>query len=213
MSPIPLAAWRCRRLLLGALVWLDVLEPIFLVAAVIIAIVIGVFMGVASDARGGSIVSKLFTAVWVTVVGVNIFGSSLSFASGIKIDTGLIAAVSILVIELIFAILMRAPTIQGRKLMDEIEGFKMYLETAEKNRLNFVGEPPMTVKRFESILPFAIALASKSPGRSVSRPTSRAMPSPTSRTAATRPTGTTAPTGPPPPRAFPTPSPPWPAPA
>ena len=55
---------------------------------------------------------------------------------------------------------MRAPTVAGRKLMDQIDGFKMYLETAEKNRLNYVdkGEPPMTVPRFESILPFAIAL-------------------------------------------------------
>jgi hypothetical protein len=60
---------------------------------------------------------------------------------------------------------MRAPTIQGRKLMDQIEGFKMYMETAEKNRLNYVdkGEPQMTVSRFESILPFAIALAVEKP--------------------------------------------------
>jgi uncharacterized membrane protein len=44
--------------------------------------------------------------------------------------------------------------------MDQIEGFKMYLQTAEANRLNYVdkGEPPMTIKRFEAILPFAIAL-------------------------------------------------------
>ncbi|HEV2563572.1 MAG TPA: hypothetical protein VGU19_00665, partial [Microvirga sp.] len=83
----------------------------------------------------------------------------------LNIDTGLIAALSIFIIEIVFAILMRAPTIQGRKLMDQIEGFRMYVETAEKNRINYVekGEPPMTVSRFESILPFAIALGIEKP--------------------------------------------------
>ena len=67
------------------------------------------------------------------------------------------------VVNVVFAILMRAPTVQGRKLMDQIDGFKMYLETAEKNRLNIVGEPPMTVERFEGILPYAIALGVEKP--------------------------------------------------
>jgi uncharacterized membrane protein len=102
----------------------------------------------------------LFGLIWVAIVAVNLIGSAASFASGLRLDTGLVAAVSIVVIEIVFAILMRAPTVAGRKLMDQIDGFKMYLETAEKNRLNYVdkGEPPMTVPRFESILPFAIAL-------------------------------------------------------
>ncbi len=153
--------------LLGALVWLDVLEPVVLVISVIAAIVIGVFIGVAASGgsgRGG-IVGQLFGFIWFAIVAVNIFGSTISFASGIRLDTGLVAAVSIIVIEITFAILMRAPTVQGRKLMDQIDGFKMYLDTAEKNRLNYVdkGEPQMTVKRFESILPFAIALAVEKP--------------------------------------------------
>jgi uncharacterized membrane protein len=63
----------------------------------------------------------------------------------------------------IFFLLMPAPTVEGRKLMDQIDGFKMYVETAEKERLNMVGEPPMTVTRFESILPFAIALGIEKP--------------------------------------------------
>jgi uncharacterized membrane protein len=47
--------------------------------------------------------------------------------------------------------------------MDQLDGFKMYLETAEKNRLNMTGEPPMTIERFERILPFAIALGVEKP--------------------------------------------------
>jgi uncharacterized membrane protein len=66
-------------------------------------------------------------------------------------------------ITAIFAVLMRAPTVQGRKVMDEIDGFKLYLDTAEKNRLNISNEPPMTVERFERILPYAIALGVEKP--------------------------------------------------
>ena len=80
-----------------------------------------------------------------------------------RIDTPLIGAISIVIINVVFAILMRAPTVQGRKLMDQIDGFKMYLDTAEKNRLNINGEPPMTVERFEGILPYAIALGVEKP--------------------------------------------------
>jgi uncharacterized membrane protein len=58
---------------------------------------------------------------------------------------------------------MPAPTNEGRKLMDQIDGFKMYVETAEKDRLNLIDEPPMTVTRFESVLPFAIALGIEKP--------------------------------------------------
>ncbi|MBI4922908.1 MAG: DUF2207 domain-containing protein [Devosia nanyangense] len=152
-------------LLLGALVLLDVLEPVYLVVAVVAAIAVGVVIGVASGARSGNIVGKVIGFVWVAIIGVNVLGSSVSMLSGIRFDTGLVAATSIIVIEIVFAILMRAPTVAGRKLMDQIEGFKMYLETAEKNRLNYVdkGEPVMTITRFEAILPFAIALAVEKP--------------------------------------------------
>src|SRR6185312_4549470 len=161
--PYTLVGVLLSALMLGGLVWLDVLDPGSLVVAIVVAIVVGVIVGVVSGLRGGggrSILGGLFGLIWVAIVAVNLIGSAASFASGLRLDTGLVAAVSIVVIEIVFAILMRAPTVAGRKLMDQIDGFKMYLETAEKNRLNYVdkGEPPMTVPRFESILPFAIAL-------------------------------------------------------
>lgn len=59
---------------------------------------------------------------------------------------------------ILFAWLMKAPTPHGRALMDEAEGFRMYLSVAEKERLNLVHEPELTVERFEKLLPFAIAL-------------------------------------------------------
>jgi uncharacterized membrane protein len=155
-------------LLLGALVLLEVLDPVYLVVAVVGAIIIGVILGVVFGGGGkGGIGGKIVAGIWFVIVGFNFLGAGVDWLAGFRfnVDTGLIAAISIMVIEIVFAILMRAPTIQGRKLMDQIEGFKMYMETAEKNRLNYVdkGEPPMSVTRFESILPFAIALAVEKP--------------------------------------------------
>jgi hypothetical protein len=153
--------------LLGALVWLDVLDPVFLIVAVVASIVIGVLLGVVFGSAKGGVGGRIITLIWVVIIGFNFLGIGVDALAGFRlnIDTGLIAAVSIIVIEIVFAILMRAPTIQGRKLMDQIEGFRMYMETAEKNRLNYVdkGEPPMTVTRFEAILPFAIALGVEKP--------------------------------------------------
>ena len=101
-----------------------------------------------------------YESPWIGIVGFNLVGTGIDALAGFRfnIDTGLIAAISIFLMTIVFGILMRAPTIQGRKVMDEIDGFKMYLETAEKNRLNISTEPPMSIDRFERILPYAIAL-------------------------------------------------------
>ena len=58
----------------------------------------------------------------------------------------------------IFLFLLRAPTPAGRKIMDEIEGFKMYLDTAEQDRLDRMQSPRLTPEVFETFLPFAFAL-------------------------------------------------------
>ena len=57
-----------------------------------------------------------------------------------------------------FTFLMRAPTPAGRLVMDEIEGFKMYLDTAEQDRLDRMRSPAITPEVFETFLPFAYAL-------------------------------------------------------
>lgn len=57
-----------------------------------------------------------------------------------------------------FAMIMRRPTIRGRKLLDELLGFKDYLEVAEKDELNLRNPPEKTPQLFEAYLPFALAL-------------------------------------------------------
>jgi hypothetical protein len=62
----------------------------------------------------------------------------------------------------LFLYLMRAPTALGRPIMDQLAGFKLYLETAESARLN-LGAPEITAERFEALLPYAVALHVEEP--------------------------------------------------
>ena len=55
-------------------------------------------------------------------------------------------------------VLLKARTIAGRKVMDEIEGFKQYLGVAEEDRLNYLHPPEKTPELFERYLPYAVAL-------------------------------------------------------
>jgi uncharacterized membrane protein YgcG len=57
-----------------------------------------------------------------------------------------------------FAWLLRAPTLRGRLLLDKLEGFRTYLEIAEKDELNLRNPPARTPALFERYLPFALAL-------------------------------------------------------
>ena len=57
-----------------------------------------------------------------------------------------------------FAIIMKRPTIRGRKLLDEMLGFKEFLEIAEKDELNLRNPPEKTPQLFETLLPYALAM-------------------------------------------------------
>ncbi len=62
-----------------------------------------------------------------------------------------------------FFYLLRAPTREGRKIMDRIEGFKLYLSVAEEGRLNVDKVPDMSQQLFERFLPYAVALDVEKP--------------------------------------------------
>ncbi|NNE23017.1 MAG: DUF2207 domain-containing protein, partial [Rhizobiales bacterium] len=74
------------------------------------------------------------------------------------------AAFMIMVVSVaVFAQLLRAPTVSGRRTMDQIEGLKLYLSVAEAERLNMADAPDMSEKLFERLLPYAIALGVEKP--------------------------------------------------
>lgn len=54
--------------------------------------------------------------------------------------------------------LIKAPTPKGAAQQARIEGFVMYLKTAEEHRLNMLTTPERTPALFEKLLPYAIAL-------------------------------------------------------
>lgn len=148
---------------LGALVLLGILDLAWLIASIVIGVAVGLFTSAFSGFWKGAGFGRFVLIVWILLFGGNFVSGVTNWFTGFSIDTPVLAAASIVIITIVFAILLRAPTVQGRKTMDEIEGFRMYLETAEKERLNFVGEPPMTARRFEAILPYAIALGVEKP--------------------------------------------------
>jgi len=74
---------------------------------------------------------------------------------------GLIAGalfLAMVFLNALFYELLKAPTRIGRAILDEIEGFKLYLSVAEKDRLNFIHPPEETPELFERFLPYALAL-------------------------------------------------------
>ncbi len=58
----------------------------------------------------------------------------------------------------LFYHLLKAPTHLGRKILDQIEGFRLYLSIAEKDRLRILNPPEKTPDHFEKYLPYALAL-------------------------------------------------------
>ena len=75
---------------------------------------------------------------------------------------------------------LQAPSMKGRRVMDQIDGFKQYLSVAEEDRLEFLNPPEKTPELFERFLPYAIALASRTAGPTASpacwRPRASAPP-------------------------------------
>jgi hypothetical protein len=84
----------------------------------------------------------------------------LSFVEAYPFSFVLLASFAVL--NGLFFYLMRAPTALGRPIMDQLAGLKLYLETAEADRMNMQA-PEITAERFEALLPYAVALNVEKP--------------------------------------------------
>ncbi|MFZ1451660.1 MAG: DUF2207 domain-containing protein [Ferruginibacter sp.] len=58
----------------------------------------------------------------------------------------------------IFSKLLKAYSPEGRQLVDKIEGFRMFLATADEKRFDLLSPPKKSLELYEKYLPFAIAL-------------------------------------------------------
>jgi uncharacterized membrane protein YgcG len=113
-------------------------------------------------ARGvlGRLGSLLSLAFLVPFVGAGVIAPVTMVAAAGSPGMYAVAGVAILlgVMAVVFFHLLRAPTVAGRKLLDQIEGFRMYMVTAEEDRLNMLNPPEKTPELFERYLPYAMAL-------------------------------------------------------
>ena len=102
---------------------------------------------------------KAFAMIWPPVI----FSAPVFGVLGIMLIMVpwpiIILVACLLLVTVLFAYLLRAPTMQGRAMLDEIDGYKLYLSVAEQNRFALSArEPEMSVQRFETHLPYAMAL-------------------------------------------------------
>ncbi len=103
--------------------------------------------------HGAAIGSTLFALPFVVgeIVGLSMLIFMTSFAM-------LCILLSLLAINMLFYHLLKAPTLAGRKLLDKLEGLRLYLEVAEKDELQFKHPPEKTPELFERLYPYALAL-------------------------------------------------------
>ena len=115
------------------------------------------------DAYAGTMFRRNLGSVGIAAL-VGIGGVALAFLLSGGGGIPLIVVVGMLVVAALvaFAILVRAPTPEGRKLLDEIEGLKLYLGVAERDELagmpGPVQPPKLDAERYQALLPYAVAL-------------------------------------------------------
>jgi uncharacterized membrane protein YgcG len=109
----------------------------------------------------GSRILNLFGALFTTVFalpftaglvfGIFLLGWQISALASLALTAGGFTSY-------LFYHLLKAPTLAGAKIFDEVDGFRMFLVTAEKDRLEALNPPQVTPEVFEKFLPYAIAL-------------------------------------------------------
>jgi uncharacterized membrane protein YgcG len=104
-----------------------------------------------------SILGALFVSIFALPMGVLYLVFLFGFSWEIS-QTLFIGLIIIFVVNAVFGTLMKARTPEGRKLLDEIEGFRMFLRATEQDRLEFLHPPDRTPELFEQYLPYAVAL-------------------------------------------------------
>lgn len=111
--------------------------------------------------RAVKIMAGMFLGLfWLAMGIVLLISAMVLFETAQTIDdrVALACCGGIIVSAIFFTTVMGAATPLGRELMDGIEGLKLYLTVAEKDRMNLAGAPAMSPQHFEKLLPYAVAL-------------------------------------------------------
>lgn len=105
--------------------------------------------------------AQFFPAIGLTFFsGFFVLAECIALGVLVSITSGSLLLIlgGVVALNITFYHLLKAPTFRGRRLMDKIEGFKMYLSVAEKDRLNILRPIEKTPQVFEKFLPYALAL-------------------------------------------------------
>ncbi|WP_312807262.1 DUF2207 domain-containing protein [Agrobacterium cavarae] len=120
--------------------------------------------------RGRGVLSRLGGIVFMAISGFLIFSLIAGVVGRIFFDhvhdantLAVVALALIVLLNVLFVLVMGAPTPLGRQLMDAIKGLRLYLTVAEKDRMNMQGAPQMSPQHFETLLPYAVALGVEKP--------------------------------------------------
>ncbi len=102
---------------------------------------------------GGALFMSLFS---IPFIAGEVVGIAMLFAnSSILIN---IAFFIMIIFDILFYKWLKAPSYEGRAVMDRIEGFKMYLSVSEKDQIADSYKRLNNSKEYEKYLPYAVAL-------------------------------------------------------
>ncbi|MCX6354839.1 MAG: DUF2207 domain-containing protein [Candidatus Aureabacteria bacterium] len=109
--------------------------------------------GRAGSGWGGAIFSAIFSIPFLAGEAMGIYFLS---TQGSPLITAVLLAV--VAIDCLFYILVKAPTLLGRRIMDQVEGFRVFLSVAEGDSIRLLAPSEKTPELFEKYLPYALAL-------------------------------------------------------
>lgn len=102
---------------------------------------------------GGALFLTLFA---LPFVGGEIIGlGALFVVAGVAFGVVVIALIAL---NLLFRYLIKAPTPLGRRLLDQVEGLRLYLGVAERDDIAAQRAPPLDAEAYHRLLPYALAL-------------------------------------------------------
>jgi len=107
--------------------------------------------------RSGNFGAALHATFFAAVFGFFEVFAIIAFIQFTSISI-LIGLLLVIGLNIVFYNLLHADTRAGRRLMDQAEGFRLYLNVAEGDELKMAGGPNMTTHLFEMYLPYALAL-------------------------------------------------------
>jgi len=133
------------------LVWLS--GWTFGVAALLAAVVRAWRQPRSAGNSAGALFLTLFAVPFVAgeLIGISAFFWLAGVGFGLVV-------VALVATNVAFYYWLKAPTAEGRKMLDTIAGLRLYLSVAERDELARQKAPPMTVDEFQKFLPYALAL-------------------------------------------------------